>query len=471
VSTSNSGSKRSHHYKFPTSSFLNHQYQSNKNMAYRTEDLIQDCAAITQKSPTDTPAQAKRAKLFAMSFPNLSISTFDNVWSAILTIIRGNMKMNRGTRLPSFGRAVFTKDTKKPFFVMSEAFILPNKITFNQDIKAPELSSHDLNFSKIGQLAKCTKDAAKSIYRELISHLGEVISDANNIVHVQFKNIGVLTGNRFDLRFRFDGKDGKNGKGRPETTASFSKKAPATASGLSVMAKLANQTMDNNNGTDSARSSKRGGGISLGVSSSTTSLPKIQKGMSISKQIKHAKSGIKSGRSNKSNKNSKSAKKLPLNSLVAKKGHDPTYLNFDDLKAVNKSLMDTQHANDEMQRLSDEEEYRNTVLRLHAEATQEGVEIRKNAERRQEFADAQSLHAQRVEARKFVERNADIEAGEVHWPFSSNEAQAEINMQKKKEQHENLEEQTGGFEQVSMKIYRMRKERGERSASRKWKKQ
>jgi hypothetical protein len=417
-------------------------------MAYRTEDLLQECANRALGTAESNPAQAKRAKLFAMSFPNLSITTFDNVWNAVLHIIRTNAKIKRGTRLPSFGRCVFTKDTKNPFFVMSEAFALPNKITFRQDIKAPELSAVDLNFSKIGQLAKCTKDAAKSIYRELISRLGEVISDANNTVHLHFKGIGILTGNRFDLRFRFESNNKNMKNMRPETTASFSKNAPMTASGLSVVANLADQAMESP--AVSARSSRRGGG--LGASSSAPILPKIKKGMSITKQIQDQKSSRKNTTSTKKSARKNNKRGPKLNSLVAKKGHDPTYLNFDELKEVNKSLMETQQANDEAQRLSDEEEYRQTVLRLHAEAANEGLEIKKQQERRQEFADAQSLHAQRVEARKFSERNADIEGAEIHWPFSKEEDERKKNEERKKQQAQMLEDQTGiSFENLQTK--------------------
>ena len=348
--------------------------------------------------------------------------------------------MNRGTRLPSFGRCVFTKDTKKPFFVMDQAFAQPNKINFRQDIKAPELSAVDLNFSKIGQLAKCTKDAAKSVYRELVSRLGEVISNANNSVHIQFKGIGVLTGNRFDLRFHYEGAGGQL-PGRPETTASFSKNAPSTAAGLSVVANLANQANQANNRPTprSLRSNQQ-----LGSSTSApTTLPKIKKGLSVSKEIKAAK-----------------IKKRPkLNSLVAKKGHDPSYLNFDQLKEVNLDLLETQQANTEAQRLADEEEYRQTVLRLHSEAAKEDEEIKIQLQRQQEFADAQSLHAQRVEARKYQERNEDVEGdGQVHWPFSKEEDERKRQRDRKKEQEANLNEQTGqSFE--SFEMTRLQKEK------------
>ena len=409
-------------------------------MAYRTEDLLQECAAETLGTATSNPQQLKKAKLFAMTYPNLSITTFDNVWKAVMQIIRGNMKIHRGTRLPNFGRVVFTKDTKKPFFVTSESFVLPNKINFKQDIKAPELSSVDLNFSKIGQLAKCTKDAAKSIYRELVSRLGEVISDANNSVHIQLKGIGVLTGNRFDLRFFFEGTKGKNKLSRPETTASFTKNAPSTALNLSVGG-------DVDPVLSGSSRSQRGGGLSLGNS---TSLPNIKKGLSITRKKlpssrRSSKRGgdrgntIASGRSQ-----DKGEKAIKLNSLVAKKGHAPSYLNYDQLKEVNLSLLTTQKDNEEQQRIKDEEEYRATVLRLHREAVNEGIEIRKNQERQQEFADAQSLHAQRVQARKFEERNADIENREVHWPFSKEEDERKRQADNKKEAMALLLEQTGG---------------------------
>ena len=187
-------------------------------MAYRTEDLLQECSALMGGGGANTAASGgkskmtQRSRLFKMSMPGLSLTTFDAVWNSVLQCIRSNMKMKRGTRLPSFGRVVFAKGTKVPFFVMNEGFSQPNKIKFRQDIKAPELPSVDLNFSKIGQLAKCTKDVAKSVYRELISRTGEVISDANNTVHIVLKGIGVLYGNRFDLRFTF-GNDNAGGKG------------------------------------------------------------------------------------------------------------------------------------------------------------------------------------------------------------------------------------------------------------------
>ena len=40
----------------------------------------------------------------------------------------------------------------------------------------------------------------------------------------------------------------------------------------------------------------------------------------------------------------------------------------------------------------------------------------------QEFSQQQAVHAQRVEARKFAERNEALEAGQkLHWPFSKEE--------------------------------------------------
>ena len=381
-------------------------------MAYRTDDLLQECAAAVLGTPMSNPQEKKRAKLFAMSFKDVTITTFDNVWAAVLQIIRTNMKIHRGTRLPNFGRVVFTKDTKKPFFVTSESFVLPNKIHFKQDIKAPELSSVDLNFSKIGQLAKCTKDAAKSVYRELVSRLGEVLSDANNTVHVQLKGIGVLSGNRFDLRFHFEGKGNKNKHLRPETTASFSKNAPASAMNLSVNAGVG--------GVGPADHPS----LSLSSLSNSTSLPSIKKGLAKGLAItqkSRRSNNPPSSRQSRTSTTSNKGKGLKLNSLVAKKGHSPRYLNHDDLKEVNLSLLTVQRDNEERQRIKDEEEYRATVLRLHSEAANEGAEIKKNQERRQEFADAQSLHAQRVEQRKFEERNADIENPEIHWPFSKEE--------------------------------------------------
>ena len=243
------------------------------------------------------------------------------------------MKMKRGTRLPSFGRVVFAKGTKTPFFVMNEGFSQPNKIKFRQDIKAPELPSVDLNFSKIGQLAKCTKDVAKSVYRELISRIGEVISDANNTVHMIFKGIGVLHGNRFDLRFTF-GSGGPGGKSsRPASVASFTKNAPATASGLAILSGVAGAgaaavpQISSRSQRPSARTTPL---------RASASVPSLRKGLAVSTGIRdnQPQQSHRSQRSQRSRqslsryqqKNQASGatinKGLPLNNLVAKKGHE-----------------------------------------------------------------------------------------------------------------------------------------------------
>ncbi len=399
-------------------------------MAYRVDDLITDCAAAAGDATVAGGAsQTRRAKLFGMSMPGLSISTFDSVWNAVLQSIRSNMKMHRGTKLPSFGRVVFTKGTKVPFFVMSEGFSLPHKIKFRQDIKAPELASVDLNFSKIGQLAKCTKDVAKSVYREMVSRLGEVISDANNTVHVEFKGVGVLHGNRFDLRFRFGTGSGGARARRADSVASFTKDAPESAAGLSVVAGLssamaAQPQVSARSSQRSLRSQRPASGSSLSASASA---PALRKGLSVSSTLKAQRQGSRGGGSRRGSRENVAAKahskpkRRPLNSLVAKKGHDPAYLNLDQLKEINMDLMTDKQAEDEAMRLADEKEFRENVLRLHAEATKEAEEIEKERVRREAFTQQQAVHAERVMARKFEERNAGIEDQETHWPFSKEE--------------------------------------------------
>ena len=108
--------------------------------------------------------------------------------------------------------------------------------------------------------------------------------------------------------------------------------------------------------------------------------------------------------------------------MVAKKGHEPSYLSTDQLKDLNLRLLTDQQAASTKERLSDERDFRENVLRLHAEASKEAEEIEKEMRRREEFSQQQAVHAQRVEARKFAERNADLEAGQkLHWPFSKEE--------------------------------------------------
>ena len=267
-------------------------------MAYRVEDLLQECSKTINGGAGDTSKAARRSRLFNMSMPGLSLTTFDGVWNSVLQCIRSNMKMKRGTRLPSFGRVVFAKGTKTPFFVMNEGFSQPSKIKFRQDIKAPELPSVDLNFSKIGQLAKCTKDVAKSIYRELVSRIGEVVSDANNTVHIVFKGIGALHGTRFDLRFTF-GSGGPGGKmSRPASVASFTKNAPATASGLAILSGVAGAGAGGAVPQISSRSERPSARMTpLGASAS---VPSLRKGLAVStasETASHSKAAGASGAS------------------------------------------------------------------------------------------------------------------------------------------------------------------------------
>ena len=332
-------------------------------MAYRVEDLLQECSKTINGGAGDTSKAARRSRLFNMSMPGLSLTTFDGVWNSVLQCIRSNMKMKRGTRLPSFGRVVFAKGTKTPFFVMNEGFSQPSKIKFRQDIKAPELPSVDLNFSKIGQLAKCTKDVAKSIYRELVSRIGEVVSDANNTVHIVFKGIGALHGTRFDLRFTF-GSGGPGGKmSRPASVASFTKNAPATASGLAILSGVAGAGAGGAVPQISSRSERPSARMTpLGASAS---VPSLRKGLAVSTGIRDSQpqQSRRSQRSQRSQRSRQSSsrqqqqrqqqqqkqqqqqapgtltkKGLPLNSLVAKKGHEPSYLSTDQLKDLNLRL-------------------------------------------------------------------------------------------------------------------------------------
>ena len=397
-------------------------------MAYRVEDLLADCAsALGAPSPAEGggAGSARRSQLYASTMSGITQTAVDGVWNSVLQCIRSNMKMHKGTKLQGFGRMTFAKGTKAGFFVMSEAFTLPSKIKFRAAMKAPELVCVELNFSKIAQLAKCTKDIAKTIYRELISRLGEVLSDANNVVDVYFKGVGSLVGNRFDLRFRV-GERKKIGRGRsgPRTAASFTKEAPSTAAGLAVVTSAAD--IGNTPTGLGANVSQVGPEVPPALSLSarsgrsnqslavSASAPQLHKGLAVSAQIKSQKSKA-AGQSRRA------GRKPRLNRPAAKKGYPPTYDSFDETKELNLMLMRNKEEKDAKARQASEKEFRDKVLRLHAEATRDRNEERIEQARHEEFAEVQAEHARRVEARKFAERNAEVEDNKEHWPFTTEE--------------------------------------------------
>ena len=99
----------------------------------------------------------------------LTRGTYDAIWAGLIQCMKSNAKQHKGIVFPNFARLSFQKELKKPKFIMATNFLKTYGIKFRarQASKSPETATKDLNFAKLAQLAKCSKDVAKTVYVKL----------------------------------------------------------------------------------------------------------------------------------------------------------------------------------------------------------------------------------------------------------------------------------------------------------------
>ena len=373
---------------------------------YRVEDIITECADATF-------GEGGGANVRDGEF---SRKTYDNVWNGLVHILRSNGKNHRGVVLPHFARITYQKVLKKPKFIMSQQFLKTYGVKFNerQASRSPETATKDLNFAKLSQLAKCTKDVTKTVYRELTQRIGEVLKDGGNQVGITFKGIGVLRGDKFRLQFFFEGEKGS----RLRSSASFTKRAPDSAKGMMLAGsnRLVGNQQEQQVQRNAPPSSRRGG------DNSGRSLPKIPSARSIKGGMNNdLGQSFKNSTMGKSRSVPTLQKGLSISETIGTAPRNKNLLNDKDLEQMNLDLMaDRKRVADQRRRL-DEKEFRDEILMLHKDVIADEDKRKAAVEKEARFKEEQLAQGEIALDRKREVRAAYLAAEQQHWPFSLEE--------------------------------------------------
>ena len=377
---------------------------------FRAEDIVKDCADATFGDGGVGSTNS-----------NFTRKTYDDVWSGMNVIMRSHTKMHMGVVLPNFARLTFQKELKKPMFNMNSNFLKTYSLRFNarQATKAPETATKDLNFAKLAQLAKCSKDIAKTVYRELTQRLGDVLKDGNNQVAVAFNGIGVLRGNRFRLQFFFEGEKGAK---VPKTTASFTRDALDSSKGMAIIMPNASK----------GPSSHTGG--SAKHSHSARLLPEIPSARSVSSRSSSVKNRTQSvPQLHKS-----------ISDVIGTAPRNKNLLDDRQLEQENLRLMAERQRAAAKQRRLDEKEFRDEILQMHKETILADDERRAKMSKEKAFKDEQVVQGELALDRKREVAAEYLAAQEMHWPFSVEEEVRAERRGKDQTFREELDKQNAG---------------------------
>lgn len=400
---------------------------------YRIEDILTACADVTLGEGNNSIASG------------LTRGTYDGIWAGVIQCMRSNAKMHKGIVLPNFARLSFQKELKKPKFIMANAFLKTYGIKFRarQASKSPETATKDLNFTKLAQLAKCNKDVAKTVYREITSHIGEILRDGGNMIAIVFKGIGTLRGDRFRLQFFFDGE--KGAKIAMKTSASFTKNAPTTAKNLALFG--------SNNNSQQRQQQGRNNNVEVTISemknnanndSSRNVLPKISGNASGMNNTLNS-TMINSSRSNKKFNKSKSAprlmKGLSISDTIGTAPRNKLLLSEKDLETQNLNLMRERQQRKDLRKRLDEKEFRDEILSMHRDVIHAEKEREAKIRKEAQFAEEQKVQGEERLERLRAERAEYLAGQEMHWPFSVEEDVKVERKDKDKQFRKELDEQ------------------------------
>ena len=403
---------------------------------YRIDDLLKQCADITLGEGNN-------------SLPSgLTRGTYDAIWAGLIQCMKSNAKQHKGIVFPNFARLSFQKELKKPKFIMATNFLKTYGIKFRarQASKSPETATKDLNFAKLAQLAKCSKDVAKTVYREIISHVGEILKDGGNMVAIVFKGIGILRGDRFRLQFFFDGE--KGAKMTMKTSASFTKNAPVTAKNLALFGNSSQSNQQQNNVMETTINEMKTNNNEHRNDSHDSILPKIN-GSARGMNNTFTSTMNQSSRSSmgKSKSVPKLMKGLSISDTIGTAPRNKLLLSDQDLEKQNLKLMREKQKQKDLQKRLDEKEFRDEILAMHKDVIhQERVreaKLRKEAQ----FAEEQKEQGEERLERLRAERAEYLDGKQTHWPFSVEEDVKVERRNKDKKFRAELDEQNANREQ------------------------
>ena len=399
---------------------------------YRIDDLLTECADITLGEGNN-------------SIPSgLTRGTYDAIWSGLIQCMRSNAKMHKGIVLPNFARLSFQKELKKPKFIMANNFLKTYGIKFRarQASKSPETATKDLNFAKLAQLAKCNKDVAKTVYREITSHIGELLKDGGNMIAIVFKGIGILRGDRFRLQFFFDGE--KGARMSMKTSASFTKNAPTTAKNLALFGSNSQQQQQQSSNNVETTISDMKNNSNNSNNNNNSVLPKINGNASGMNNTLNSTMN-NSSRSRKSFNKSKSAprlmKGLSISDTIGTAPRNKLLLSEKDLETANLALMHKKQQRKDLRRRLDEKEFRDEILSMHKDVITAEREREAKQRKESQFAEEQKEQGEERMERLRAERAEYLAGQKMHWPFSVEEEVRVERKDKDKKFRKELDEQ------------------------------
>ena len=190
---------------------------------YRLEELLDDCEnPPVMRRGRSTKASESVSRLAAKhggssQLQLLDRQTYQSVWESMEDFLNDMLRVGKGVHLPRFGRFTFVKGQTRPLLLLSDEFTQPYSLRYRQPPVGHTVPDVDLNFAKIAHQCKLTKDVVKGAYRDFIARLGEALGEGDKTVEVDFVGLGTLEGDRFNLKFVYEG----DAKQRAATTAAF----------------------------------------------------------------------------------------------------------------------------------------------------------------------------------------------------------------------------------------------------------